>query len=173
MDVFAHSVSGALLGRAVQPEGQDRKAFIIYCTLAALSPDIDAPIALLGHEAWFRWHQLFTHSLLGLIWVPLLLSLLPFRFAPWRIRFLLALSGWCLHVLLDVIARWPVPVAWPLSHQKWGFNFLASDFSWIIDMIMVFGLALSFWDPLQKHARWVSIATAIFIALWLGLGLPT
>ena len=172
MDIFAHSISGALLGRAVRPEGNNRKSVVIYGALAGISPDIEAPIALLGSDVWYRWHQIFTHSLFGLLWVPLFISLLPWRFSRWKIRYLIALAGWGIHVLLDLCAKWPVPLIWPFSDQKWTFSFLSSDFSLIIDMILLVGLALTFWDPVQKHARWLSIATAAIIAVWFALGLP-
>ena len=108
---------------------------------AGLSPDIDAPVALLGPEAWVRWHHLYTHSLVGLVWVPLALSLLPLRFAPWRTRFALALAGWALHVTLDVVGRWPVPVLWPLSETRWALYRLDRDFSLTLDLVLIVGLA--------------------------------
>lgn len=172
MDIFAHSTSGALLGRSIRPEGNDRKSVVLYSTLAGISPDIEAPIALLGYDVWYRWHQLFTHSLFGMLWVPLLISLLPFRFTKWKTRYFIALAGWGIHILLDLCAIWPVPLLWPLSDQKWTISFLAADFSLIIDMILLVGLALTCWGPVEKYARLISTATAAVIAVWFALGLP-
>lgn len=147
--------------------------FAVYGALAAISPDADAPLALLGTEAWAKYHQILTHSLIGLAVVPLTLSLLPFRFAPWRTRYVLALSGWWLHVALDVSANWEVPVLWPVSRDRWALHLLDKDFSWPLDMLLVSGLALSLWQPLMRHARALSIGTAVLLTLWLAVGLPT
>ena len=173
MDVFAHIASGALLGRAVRPTGPAWAAYTFYGAVAGVSPDVDAPLALAGPDAWAKWHQLYTHSLVGLVWVPLALSLLPFRFAPWRTRFLLALCGWTLHIALDLCSRWPVPVFWPLSSQRWAAELLQQDFSWRIDMLLVTALALTLWDPARAYARELAVVSGFVVAGWLALGLPT
>ncbi len=173
MDPFAHAASGALLGRAAVPTGDAWRAALGFGVVAAMAPDVDAPLALLGPEAWARWHQVWTHSLVGLVWVPLLVSALPFRFARWRTRYGVALAGWALHVVLDAVGRWPVPLAWPLSAERFGWPLLERDFSWTVDMLIVAGLAASLWDRALAQARWIAGATALAVALWLGLGLPT
>ncbi len=161
------------MGRAFQPTGERWVPFAVFGAVAAVSPDVDAPLALLGTEAWAKHHQVFTHSLLGCVWVPLALSLLPLRFAPWRVRYVLALFGWLLHVVLDVCANWEVPVMWPVSQDRWALHLLDRDFSWPIDMLLVVGLASTLWQPTMRHARSLAIATAALLALWLVAGLPT
>ena len=173
MDIFAHSISGALIGRAVRPEGKGWREMVAYAALAGVSPDIDAPIALLGPEMWYKWHQIFTHSLVGLIWIPAVLSIIPCKFAAWRTRYAIALAGWFLHVLLDFFALWPVPLLWPLSSHRWNYPLISSDFSWIVDMLLLIGLAFTLWDPAQRHARWIAAITAIVVTIWLFAGLPT
>jgi membrane-bound metal-dependent hydrolase YbcI (DUF457 family) len=162
-----------LLGRAFLPTGERWVPFALFGAVAAISPDVDAPLALLGAEAWATHHQLFTHSLIGLALVPLALSLFPFQFAPWPTRYTLALSGWLLHVLLDVCANWEVPLLWPVSRNRWALHLLDTDFSWPIDMLLVLGLALTLWQPAMIHARALSVATAAILVLWLAAGLPT
>ncbi len=173
MDAFAHLASGGLLGRAFLPLGERWVSFAVFGAVAAISPDVDAPLALLGTDAWAEHHQVFTHSLVGLVWVPLVLSLSPFRFARWRTRYTLALSGWSLHVVLDVCANWEVPLLWPVSQNRWALHLLDTDFSWPIDMLLVLGLAITLWQPAMSHARALSIATAAVLVLWLAAGLPT
>lgn len=173
MDAFAHLASGALLGRSSRPTGQRWLGFALFGAAAAISPDVDAPLALVGADAWAKYHQLLTHSLIGLVLVPLALASLPFRFAPWRTRYLLSVSGWLIHVVLDVCANWGVPVLWPLSSERWALHQLDSDFSWAIDMVFVVGLALTLWNPAMRHARPVALATAAAVALWLVADLPT
>lgn len=145
----------------------------MFAALAGVSPDFDIPLALLGHEVWFKWHQVFTHSLVGLLWIPLALSLIPWQFASWRTRYIVALAGWFLHIVLDLVAHWPVPVFWPLTDARWYFPLISSDFSLIVDMLLITGLAVTFLDTAQKHARWISISTATIVAVWLIVGLPT
>ncbi len=173
MDLFAHLASGGLLGRSFRPTGDKWVPFAVFGAVAAISPDVDAPLALLGPEVWAKYHQLFTHSLVGLVLVPLALSLIPFRFAPWQTRYVLALAGWSLHVFLDVCANWGVPVLWPISRDRWALHLLDSDFSWRIDMLLIVGLASTLWEPATGYARTISIATAILLAIWFISGLPT
>jgi membrane-bound metal-dependent hydrolase YbcI (DUF457 family) len=170
VDLIAHAASGALLGRAARPTGAAWPAFALYGAAAGLSPDIDAPLALAGADAWARFHQIATHSLVGLVWVPLALAALPFRFAPWRARYALALAGFAVHVLLDIVARWPVPLLWPVSDARTALYLLEVDFSWRLDMLIVTGLALSCWDPARRYARAIAGATATLLALSLALG---
>lgn len=172
MDVIAHGVAGALLGRSIAPRGEDAGYIATFCAIAALSPDIDFPLALLGHDVWYHHHQLYTHSLLGLLWVPALLAALSKRLS-FRRAYPLALVGWGLHVVMDVCARWPVPVPWPLSDARWCWRLIAADFSWIVDMILLVGLLLTLWDPARPHARWIAIGTGIFAGGWMLAGLPT
>ena len=173
MDAFAHLASGGLLGRCFQPTGKGWVAFALFGAVAAISPDVDAPLALLGTETWAKHHQVFTHSLIGLVLVPLALSLIPFRFAPWRDRYPLCLAGWILHVALDVCANWDVPVLWPVSQDRWALHLLERDFSWPIDMLLVVGLASTLWQPAMRYARTLAIATAVLLALWLVGDFPT
>jgi len=173
LDAFAHLASGGLLGRAFRPTGEDWIPFAVFGAVAAISPDVDAPLALLGTDAWAKYHQVFTHSLIGLALVPLALSLVPFRFATWRDRYVLALSGWLLHVILDICANWEVPVLWPISQDRWALHLLDRDFSWPIDMLLVVALASTLWQPAMRHARTLAIATTVLLALWLASGLPT
>ena len=173
MDAFAHLASGCLLGRSFKPVGEHWRAYALFGAAAAISPDVDAPVALFGAEAWAQHHQVYTHSLVGLALVPLALSLLPFRFAVWRTRYGLALAGWLLHVLLDVVANWGVPVLWPLSQERWALRLLDADFSWRIDMLLVLGVAATLWNPVMRHARAISLVTAVILAVWLVTGLPT
>ena len=126
-----------------------------------------------GMHVWGQWHQLFTHSLIGLLWVPLGLSLLPFRFAPWKHRFAIALAGWTLHIILDLCARWPVPIFWPLVDHRWALYLIKLDFSFVIDMLLVMGFVVTLWDPARPYARWVVAATALIAGGWLISGLPT
>lgn len=173
LDAFAHLASGGLLGRAFLPTGERWVPFAVFGAVAAISPDVDAPLALLGTEAWAKYHQVFTHSLVGLALVPLALSLLPLRFAPWHTRYILALSGWLLHVVLDVCANWDVPLLWPASQSRWSLQLLETDFSWPIDMLLVLGLAFTLWQPAMRHARPIAMATGAILVLWLAAGLPT
>ncbi len=173
MDVFAHIAAGALLGRAVRPSGDHWVAFAIFGAAAGFSPDIDAPLALMGPEVWAEWHQVVTHSVVGLLWVPVALSAWPFQFAPWQERLKVALMGWCLHVVLDLCARWPVPILWPFSKARFAWTLIQHDFSWTIDMILIVGLALTLWDPIKQRARALASFTATLVVSWLLLGFPT
>ncbi len=83
------------------------------------------------------------------------------------------LAGWALHVTLDVVGRWPVPVLWPLSETRWALYRLDRDFSLTLDLVLIVGLAATLWDPAQRHARPIAIGTGLVLCFWLAAGLPT
>ena len=74
---------------------------------------------------------------------------------------------------MDVVARWPVPVPWPLSSERWALYLIAQDFSLTIDIVLVVGLLATLYDPLQPRARPIALGTAALVTVWLAAGLPT
>jgi membrane-bound metal-dependent hydrolase YbcI (DUF457 family) len=158
------------LARSVMPAGTGSLRDFSY-----IAPDIpEFPLLLSGPDAWHTWHQVFTHSLAGLLWIPPVLALLVFRWdVSTRFKLGMAYAGWALHVALDVVARWPVPLLWPVSDERYALNRLDADFSWGLDMLLVVGLAITLWGPARAKARLIAVAVAGVLAGWLILGLPT
>ena len=75
----------------------------------------------------------------------------------------ISLAGWSLHVSLDFVANWPMPLFWPVTSERYSLGLLSQDFSWRLDMLLVIGLAATLWDRAMPHAR------PIFLITWVAM----
>lgn len=63
MDFVTHAAAGALIGRALSPWRAAAPGCALAGAAAALVPDADHVLELLGAEAYFVHHRTATHSL--------------------------------------------------------------------------------------------------------------
>ena len=134
MDPITHTCSGILIGQALQPSAQLRRPLLFVLGLAAFAPDIDSVSYLWGPDAFYRLHHTYTHTLLGITVLALLLAAAE-RYWIKAISFgrLLALNlvGSAVHLLGDLIAVWPLPLLWPWSTQGFTLRW-TGDFDLVI-----------------------------------------
>lgn len=147
-------MTGACLGRA----GLNRKTALatLTLTLAAEAPDLDVLGRVKGPAFSFAHHRGFTHSLLG---VPLVAMLVvAFVYLVWRLRkrktntpdlaprwsllFLYACVAGLSHILLDFTNNYGVRPFWPFQ-EKW----YSWDIVFIIEPIMLGLLILGLVAP--------------------------
>ena len=153
MDNLCHTLAGAALAES----GLSRRTAMGYATLliAANLPDIDALSYLNGPEAALHWRRGWTHGLVALVVLPLLLTLimvsldiagrkmssavLPSKVRPGQIL-LLAYAGIASHPLLDSLntygVRWLLP---------WNRHWTYGDAVFIIDPWLIIILGLGAW----------------------------
>ena len=79
MDPIAHTCSGILLGQGLRPLTAVRKTTLLVAGLAALSPDGDSASYLWRTDAFYRVHHTYTHTLVGLVVVALVLATIERR----------------------------------------------------------------------------------------------
>ncbi len=79
MDPIAHTCSGILLGQGLRPLTAVRKTTLLVAGLAALSPDGDSASYLWRTDAFYRVHHTYTHTLVGLVVVALMLATIERR----------------------------------------------------------------------------------------------
>ena len=153
MEPITHLLTGACLGRA----GLNRRTALATATLtlAAEAPDIDVFGNLRGPVFGFAHHRGFTHSLLGVPIVALLVvgviylvwhlrgrkiknPALPPRWGP---LFLYACLAGFTHILLDFTNAYGVRPFWPFSERWYSWN-IVSIVEPIILGLLLLGLLL-------------------------------
>jgi|GEM_PF-2715509 len=180
MDIFAHSLSGVLLGQAAAPIEAKKKERVYYITLGLIAltfPDIDAISYLWGGpEAFATYHQRYTHTLFALIAFPPLIAGLIRIFHKdhsFLRNYMILVVGMFIHLAEDLIAHWPLEFFYPLSRKGWAFGLIREDFSIIVDFLFIIGAMLTFYDKLEKKRRIVALCTfgVVFLYLILGPGI--
>ncbi len=111
MDPITHTCSGILLGQGLRPLTAVRKSTLLVAGLAAFSPDIDSFSYLWGADAFYRVHHTYTHTLVGLVVMALVLATIERR---WLMNLSFArllginLGGGAIHLFGNMIALWPL-----------------------------------------------------------------
>jgi inner membrane protein len=162
MDNVCHTLAGAALAES----GLARRTAMGYATLliAANLPDIDVLSYLNGPEAALYWRRGWTHGIVALVVLPLLLALalllletvsrklssavLPSRMRPGQIL-LLAYAGVLSHPLLDSLNTYGVHWLLPWN-REWTYG----DALFIVDPWIILVLGLGVWaSRTQRRSR--------------------
>ncbi len=170
MDSLSQIALGVAVGLAIAPANQRRRAVLYGAALGTL-PDLDSLIAFGGPVENFTYHRSFSHSLLVLPWLALLLHAIAGRFDPqlrlavarWRAIFLFALIS---HPLLDWFTVYGTQLFWPLDPTPYG---LGSMF--IIDPLYTLPLVAAIVWALRAprtQVRRIAAGGLMFSSLYLG-----
>lgn len=161
MDLISHGLLGVVFGRGFSLDKPYRIMFIISCII----PDIDSISILAGFEEFFQYHRGPTHSFVGMLLIPLAISVVyaGFKRLPAQ-KFLLILSiclcGTFSHIFLDLITPWSTAFLWPFSNE--GISF---DITSIFDPIFFATLFLAFlfmkYKNVKKHIIMVIVIVLI------------
>lgn len=167
MDSVTQALLGAGVAGAVAPSGHRRKALFLGATLGTL-PDLDVFIDFGGAVENFTQHRGFSHSLLVLaslallLWASLLRAWPAAREAPFR--WLVAIATALLtHPLLDAHTIYGTQLWWPLDRPpvQWGTLFII-DPQFTVPLLL--GVALAAAWP---RRRWSTGLLGAFLALSL------
>ena len=155
MDVFGHTAVSLLLGRAVAPRVELRTATTVAALCGGLLPDVDAITYLWGADAFRRFHHLYTHNIVAFVVLPIAIGLLLNRAFGQRGALLVVAAGigMASHLVGDVIGLWPLTLLVPFVDAKFGLGLLDQDFSLALDLVLVVGAVVSFWDPVAESPR--------------------
>ncbi len=188
MDNLCHTLAGAALAES----GLARRTAMGYATLliAANLPDLDIVAYLNGPEAALHWRRGWTHGIVAVVVLPVLLTLvlllldttarklssavLPSKVRPGQLL-LLAYAGVISHPLLDTLntygVRWMLP--W---NDRWTYG----DTLFILDPWLIIILFLGVWASRSRRlsrqrtviperpARLALVASLAYIAVMLG-----
>jgi len=125
--------------------------------LAASAPDVDAISYFWGPHAYGRLHHSYTHTLLGLAILALLLAgLEKISLARFSFKRLLALNsiGVTVHLAGDVVAVWPLRILWPWSGQDFVLRW-TGDFDLVVLVVVGLATGLAATDAMRDRAPWI------------------
>ena len=166
MDVFGHVALSLLVGRALPPRPDLRRATTTGALVGGLLPDVDVVAYVWGADTFLQVHQLYTHNVIALIVLPVLAGLalgaLLGRDRGWVMAAVWV--GMVFHLIGDVIGLWPVPMLYPFSDARLAFYLLEQDFSLALDVVLVLGAVMTFWDPIAAS---VNRTRLVFVAALL------
>ena len=145
MDTLTHALSGALLARAVAPQGRSVPRYVAAGFLACAAPDLDFVVSRTPLD-YILYHRGVTHSLLMLpLWalgVAWLLSRILRETAGWRRLYAISAAAIALHIAGDLITSFGTMILAPFSDWR-----AAIGTTFIIDLwftgIIVAGLVFS------------------------------
>ncbi|MBI3015451.1 MAG: metal-dependent hydrolase [Candidatus Tectomicrobia bacterium] len=167
MDNLSHTLVGAAIANS-GPRQKFGKAATWTLLVTANLPDIDAVLRFWGRDFYILYHRSFTHSVVGLFTIPLLVAgviriLWPGKrfWTFYWISFLGILS----HQIFDLITSWETLIFHPLNQHRFslGWVFILDFFFWgILGLPLLIRI---FWKiDLRKWSR-VSLAV---LALYIG-----
>lgn len=174
MDPLTHALSGALVVRASAREhacaGQVsvRRRMAAGC-VAALFPDIDFALRLVGTLDYLAWHQGVTHSLLMLPLWALLLAGLCARIGaapvPWQTCYPACCLGIAAHIGGDLITAYGTMLFAPLSTARYALPLAFVVDPWITAILaggLIAGLAAA-------HGRHAALGALLVLTAYLGV----
>lgn len=141
MDTVTTAIGGALLAKAL-PERSRGSSAVWIVTLASAVPDIDifANLIVSDPMSGLTQHRALTHSLVGTVFLALLIAGIFWRFGKDRnfLRLLaLALLGLYWHLFTDLATSWGTQVFYPFNHDRivWDLLFII-DFTFTAILLL-------------------------------------
>ncbi len=118
----SHVGLGWVIGAAVR--GSDR-ALRVWCTAAAILPDVDALVILAGKQYYDRFHHTFGHNVFtGMLCTAA--AALWFRRRPWRAwakAVFFVAACFASHLLTDMkLSGWELYLFWPFGSRGYEFQ---------------------------------------------------
>ncbi len=137
MDLISHGLMGTMLAGL----GLQQKfgvSGVITTVIASAAPDLDVVAGLRGPKCFYKYHREITHSALGVVVLGLLISAGVYYFTPmqnWWAILAMVFAGLIGHMLMDSLTPWGLPLLYPFSTKKYGF-----DLIWFIDPVIIASL---------------------------------
>jgi inner membrane protein len=166
MDTITHTLTGAVIARAIDDEKIGK-----WGTIAGLAmgffPDTDFVLGLFNRQFYLQYHRDFTHSLLLIpfyalffSWVFVKISKRPYFWSFYKICLPVLIS----HVLLDLFTSYGTMIFSPFFEGRYSW-----DLVFIIDLIfsgiLFFPWLISIlW---RKRAHWICRGSLIALTLYV------
>ena len=171
MDSITQAVLGASLQGALLGRWQGRRA-LLYGAMLGTLPDLDVIIDYGDAVADMTYHRGFSHSLLVLSALALVLTLLIRKLRPnpgYSARRLF-LTLWLVlitHPLLDSFTSYGTQLLWPFTPPPvaWSSVFII-DPLYTLPLLVAVGVGL--WRGLRDRPQWLAISALCLSSLYLG-----
>lgn len=169
MDLFTHTLSAFLLATFLGLQSRHGSFALATLVAASLAPDLDALPIVLGQKYFYQYHRVLFHSLSGAFLLALGFSTAVYLLTPlkdYRLVLALSLAGVLLHLGVDLLASWKIPLLSPFNPQRFSL-----DVVWFIDLIMilVMGAALLWARADTKNAQFIIGVALVLIFGYVAL----
>jgi len=166
MDSVTHTLTGAVIGRAIDDDKLGNWGTIAGLAVGAF-PDSDFILGLFNRQFYLEYHRDFTHSLilipfyaLFFSWVFVKVSKRPYFWGFYKICLLVLVS----HVLLDLFTSYGTMIFSPFFEHRYAW-----DLIFIIDLtfsgIIFFPWVVSFFW--KRRSMWICRGSLIGLTLYL------
>jgi len=161
VDLISHGLMGSMLA-GLGLQNKFGAAGVAATVIANIAPDLDVVSGLKGPKCFYKYHREITHSLLGATVLGLLISAGIYFFTPlhnWWAVLAMVFAGLFCHLLMDSLTPWGLPLFYPFSSKKYGF-----DLIWFIDPViiasMIGGVSIGYQLPEYSFVAYLA-------ALWV------
>ncbi len=167
MDPITHALIGALLAVLSGVHQRYGLAGTAALVLASLAPDLDALSVILGQKYYLLYHRVLFHSLGGAFLLGLGLSAALYLFTPlkdFRLVLVLSLAGVLLHLAIDLLSSWKIPLLSPFSLHR-----SSLDLVWFINLpILLVTIGALLWARAEpRNARLIACAALALVAAYV------
>ncbi len=167
MDPLTHGLLGALLAGALGVHLKYGNAATAILVLASIAPDLDALAIVFGPQRYFQCHRSLFHSVSGAAVLALAVAAVAYAVTPAKdfpLLLALASAGMALHLAVDLLSSWPIPLFAPFAHRR-----ICFDITWFISLtILLIAAGALVWmlaDP--PNAQPIAAAGLAVIALYI------
>ncbi len=140
MSIIAHGLASLAIARGFFP----RRGYgiAVGIVVAGTIADVDAASGFLGPSAYLKWHQTYTHSLVGTLCVVAIGMLVAISIAarksaplPWILLAMVAAAS--VHLVMDLWQSDGITVLWPIRGTRFAADFVPGTDPWILTMLIL------------------------------------
>lgn len=167
MDNLTHTLFGITLANLGWQQRHGRTA-TWGLAVAANLPDVDAVTRFWGTESYLAHHRTLTHSVIGLLVLPLLLAVflrLFNRSIPLKTLYLIGFAGVMSHIGLDLLTGWGTMLFYPFSIRRFSLPLVFIVDPYVLGILLVAVTALLL---LPGHRKALSSGGLGLLVLYVG-----
>jgi len=134
VDLVSHGLMGTMMA-GMGLKSKFGVASLVTMVISNIAPDLDVVAGIRGPKTFYKYHREVTHSLLGAVILWALISSGVYFFTPLNnLGAVVAMVGAGLagHLLMDSLTPWGLPLFYPFSSKKYGF-----DLIWFFDPVII------------------------------------
>jgi inner membrane protein len=165
------NLSHTLLGIAIANSGVQQRHGPVATwglAIAANLPDIDTVVRFWGTEHYLIYHRTLTHSVFGLLILPLLLAyfLRVFnRSVPFRSLYLIGVVGVLSHITLDLLTAWGTMLFFPLVEKRFSLPWVFIIDPYVLGILILSVLIIWILPKYRETSTRVAIsALGLYVA---------
>jgi inner membrane protein len=171
MDNLTHTLFGITLANLGWQQKHGRIA-TWGLAVAANLPDVDAVTRLWGGtEGYLAYHRTLTHSVAGLVLLPLLLAVflrLFNRTIPFRTLYLIGFAGVMSHIGLDLLTGWGTMLFYPFITQRFSLPWVFIIDAYVLGTLLVATIAFLSFPGYRKALARGALALLVVYAGFCG-----